>query len=143
MIGADTPLTDINSETLRDLVTQLITEELSAKTIGELVVTVKQFVASAMDGNGDPIFPRQWNIRHIDAPSVGTQKQPSLMREDVERCIKDATNEQERLLYAVLAGSGLRISECLAIHVADRSQTYFCSGRFGGYYCGTNPIFPD
>jgi hypothetical protein len=61
MIGADTPLTDINSGTLRDLVTQLITEELSAKTIGELVVTVKQFVASAMDGNGDPIFPRQWN----------------------------------------------------------------------------------
>jgi site-specific recombinase XerD len=135
MIGADTPLTDINSGTLRDLVTQLITEELSAKTIGELVVTVKQFVASAMDGNGDPIFPRQWNKL--------AQKQPSLMREDVERCIKNATNEQERLLYAVLAGSGLRISECLAIHVADRSQTYFCSGRFGGYYCGTNPIFPD
>jgi hypothetical protein len=46
MIGADTPLTDTNSGTLRDLVTQLITEELSAKTIGELVVTVKQFVAS-------------------------------------------------------------------------------------------------
>jgi hypothetical protein len=107
------------------------------------VVTVKQFVASAMDGNGDPIFPRQSNIRHIDAPSIGTQKQPSLMREDVERCIKNATNEQERLLYAVWARSGLRISECLEIHVADRSQTYFCSERFGGYYCGTNPIFPD
>lgn len=77
MIGAEKPLADINSGTLRDLVTQLVAEELSAKTIGELVATVKQVVASAVDGNGDPIFPRQWNVKHIDAPSIGRQKQPS------------------------------------------------------------------
>jgi integrase len=124
MIGADKSLADINSGTLRDLVTQLVAEELSAKTIGELVATVKQVVASAVDGNGDPVFPRQWNSKHIDAPSIGKQKQPSLMSEDVERCIKNATSEQERLLYAVLSGSGLRIAECLAIHVGNTdSQT--------------------
>src|SRR5260370_16052106 len=45
------------------------------------------------------------------------------MREDVERCIKNATSEQERLLYAVLSGSGLRIAECLAIHVGYTDRT--------------------
>lgn len=74
MIGADKPLADINSGTLRDLVTQLVAEELSAKTIGELVATVKQVVASAVDNNGDPPFPRQWNSRHIDAPAIREQK---------------------------------------------------------------------
>jgi hypothetical protein len=83
MIGADKSLADINSGTLRDLVTQLVGEGLSAKTIGELVATVKQVVASAVDRNGDPVFPCQWNSKHIDAPSIGKQKQPSLMREDV------------------------------------------------------------
>ncbi len=119
MIGAEKPLADINSGTLRDLVTKLVGEGLSAKTIGELVATAKQVVASAVDGNGDPIFPRQWNYRHIDAPSIGKQTQPSLAREDVERSIKNASTAQESLLYAVLAGSGLRIAECLAIHVGD------------------------
>jgi len=92
MIG-DKPLADINSGTLRDLVTKSLAEELWAKTIGELLATVEQVVASAVDANGDPIFPRQWNYRHIDAPSIGKQKQPSLMREDVERCINNATSE--------------------------------------------------
>ena len=46
------------------------------------------------------------------------------MCEDVERCIRNASSEQERLLYAVLSGSGLRIAECLAIHVRNTdSQT--------------------
>jgi integrase len=118
MIGADKPLADINSGTLRDLVTQLIAEALSPKSIGELVATVKQVVASAVDGNGDPIFPRQWNSKHIDAPSIGKQKQPSITRQDVERCIKDAASDQEQVLYCALAGSGLRIAEALAIHVS-------------------------
>jgi len=42
----------------------------------------------------------------------------SVTARDVERCIKDATSDQERVLYCVLAGSGLRIAEALAIHVS-------------------------
>lgn len=37
----------------------------------------------------------------------------------MERCIKNATSEQEALLYAVLSGTGLRIAECLAIRTID------------------------
>jgi integrase len=77
-----------------------------------------QKLASAVDDNGDPVFPRQWNSKHIDAPSIGKQKQPSITRQDLERCIKDTARDQERVLYCVLAASGLRISEALAIHIS-------------------------
>ena len=90
MIGAEKPLADINSGTLRDLVTQLVAEELSAKTIGELVATVKQVVASAVDGNGDPIFPRQWNVQaHRCAFDWQSRSSLAFMCEDVERCYQE------------------------------------------------------
>lgn len=124
LVGPDTPLADLNNGFIRDLVTRLVAQELSAKTIGELIATTKQIVASCVDADGNYLFPRQWNTNFLDLPQITNQRQPCATRADVERCIKDSRNEQERLLYAVLAGSGLRISEALAIRVdGNKSQT--------------------
>jgi integrase len=38
-------------------------------------------------------------------------------RADVERCLKNSASYQESSFYALLAGSGLRVAEALAIHV--------------------------
>jgi integrase len=124
IVGPNTSLEDINNGFVRDLVTKLVAENLSAKTIGELVATTKQVVASAVDANGNHLFPRQWNAKFLDLPQVQNQKQPCATRADVDRCIKNSRNDQEQLLYAVLAGSGLRIAEALAIHAnGDDKQT--------------------
>jgi hypothetical protein len=48
---------------------------------------------------------------------VKAQKQPTVNSEQIEAAIKAATTWQEGLLYAVLAGTGLRISECLSLRV--------------------------
>jgi integrase len=122
IIGPDTPLSNIDNGFVRDLVTKLVGEKLSAKTISELVATTKQIVSSAVDSNGNHLFPRQWNSKFIDMPQIANQKTPCATRVDVERCIKNSRNDQERLLYAVLASTGLRISEVLSVHTAGNDD---------------------
>ena len=121
MIG-ESKLADINNGVLRDLVQTLDREKLSPKTINELVSVVKQVVGSVVDQDGNEVFKRDWNHTFIDLPTVADQNQPCLTRQDVERCIENAATEQEKLLYAVLAGTGLRIAEALSIHVAGRAD---------------------
>jgi hypothetical protein len=55
--------------------------------------------------------------KHIDAPTIIKQRQPSITTKHLEQAIKNARTDQERALYCLLAGTGLRISECLAIRV--------------------------
>jgi integrase len=115
-VGPNTPLAEIDNGFVRDLVTKLVAEDLSAKSIAELVATTKQIVGSAVDSNGNFLYPRQWNAKFLDLPQVQNQKQPCATRADVETCIKNSRTNQERLLYGLLAGSGLRVSEALAVH---------------------------
>jgi integrase len=124
-VGSDTKLADINNGFLRELGAKL---SGSPKTICESLNAVKAVVASAVDGEtGDPLYPRIWNHAFIDAPSIQKQRQPSLSVEQVNAAIKAAESWQEKILYAVLAGSGVRISEALAIRLGpvDEDQTCF------------------
>jgi integrase len=121
MIG-EMKLADINNGALKQLVQQLDDEKLSAKTINELVAVVKQVVGSVVDQDGNKVYRREWNHNFMDLPVVSNQNQPCVTYRDVERCIKDAASDQERVLYCVLAGSGLRIAEALAIHVGGQEH---------------------
>ena len=111
-------LVDLNNGVLRDLVQKLDAEKLSAKTIGELVAVVKSVVCSLVDPNtGEALLKREWSARFIDAPTIAIQKQPCATAKDLQRCFKESDSDQETLFYALLAGSGLRTAEGLAIHV--------------------------
>ena len=125
LVGADTLLTDINNGFLKNLAEKV---PGSAKTINESLMALKQIVASVADPQtGEKIYPRMWNYAFIDAPTVKDQKQPCATVEQVNKAIKDARSHQEQLLYVILAGTGLRISEALAIRVGpvDDDQTAF------------------
>jgi integrase len=122
LIGADTQLEDITNKTLKDLATQLVAEGLSPKTVNELVATVKQVVAFAVNDEGEQLFPRAWNQEFLDLPTITKQRQPCATEGDVEHAIKNATSHQEQLLYAVLSGAGLRVAEALSIHVGGNED---------------------
>jgi integrase len=122
MIG-DMRLVDVNNGALKRLVQQLDDEKLSPKTIGLLIAVVKQVVASLVDEEtGEPLLRREWSAKHIDCPTIAKQKQPCVTTKDVERCLRESTRDQEKVLYAVLAGSGLRVAEALAIHVKGTEE---------------------
>jgi integrase len=95
-------------------------------TLAAHILVIKLIVASAIDEEGEPLFPRVWNRRVINAPRVERTKQktPTFDREQIEMLIREAKTEQERLLICVLSGTGLRIGEARSIRVRGHdSQT--------------------
>jgi integrase len=97
----------------------LTTKGLGPKTVLETVTLVKLVVASAVSEDGDLLYPRQWNTEFIDLPQVTHQKQPTLTPEQLKAALAD---KHYGLFYALLAGTGLRIGEALALRFGNVSK---------------------
>jgi len=102
------PLASINNQSVKTLVAKMHTAGLSAKTILTYVGLVKLVVASAVSEDGEELFPRKWNHDFLDIPVVENQYQPSFSAETMSAIVEKADG-QERVLYALLAGTGFRI----------------------------------
>ena len=113
---------------LREFVRHLDNEELSPKTINEIAGTVKQIVASVVNENGDEMFPRKWNADFLDMPTIGNQNQPTVSADQIEKAIAHAP-ESDSILYLLLAASGLRIGEALALRVGTSESSSFFADR--------------
>jgi integrase len=76
-------------------------------------------VASAINEDGEPMYPRKWNHQFIDLPQVDKKKQhaPSFSADTVTKLVATATEEWERMLYVLCAASGIRIGEALGIDI--------------------------
>jgi len=113
-------LADVNNKTVKMLVGRLAEAELSPATITLAVSLVKQIVKSAVDEEGDPLYPRTWNARFIDAPAIdpSSQKAPITPAQTLQDAV-GSTSGEVRVLIALLAGTGLRIGEALALTAGD------------------------
>ncbi|MGH7745458.1 MAG: tyrosine-type recombinase/integrase [Candidatus Dormibacteria bacterium] len=81
-------------------------------------------MASDIDENGNEKFPRTWNTDFIDAPQLipSAQYAPIVAPGVVSKAIRKGSGVFP-CLYALLAGSGLRISEALALKMGDDGQS--------------------
>ena len=121
----DTPLASINNSTVKGLVAKMHEAELAPKSIANYVGLVKLVVASALDKDGEQLFPRKWNHEFIDLPIVEKQHQPTFTPETMTAIVQQ-TYGLFRVLFALLAGSGLRIGEALGLevkHLSENCQT--------------------
>jgi hypothetical protein len=108
-------LADLNNRAMKEFVEHI--SGLSAATVRDYANIVKGVVASAIDDNGEQLFPRTWNDEYIDAPLIDHQKQPSTDKEGMERILREATGQYCRL-YALLAGCGpLRVGEAMGLEI--------------------------
>jgi hypothetical protein len=109
-------LGEVNNRTVKELVEKMA-ERLAASSIRDYVNVVKAVVASAIDANGEQLFPRKWNDEFIDAPLVGEQNQPTTTQEGMTKILINSCG-QYRMLYALLAGCGpLRAGEALGVEI--------------------------
>ena len=120
-------LSEVTNRAMRDFVEHI--SGLAAATVRDYSNIVKAVVASAIDENGEQVFPRTWNEEFIDAPVVKHQKQPSTTGEGMGRILR-ASVGQYRVLYALLAGCGpLRAGEALGIeidkHISEDFRTLY------------------
>lgn len=116
-------LADVNNNALKTLVSKLSADGLSASTIVGVVTVVKLVVASAVNDQGEELYPRTWNHEFIDLPVIdpNAQKAPVAGGKAISQAISSAVG-QEKALYALLAGSGLRIEEAHVLMVGPEAE---------------------
>jgi integrase len=114
------PVADINNRTLKELVSKMTEAGLSPQTLHTYIKTVKMIVASAVNEDGEELYPRKWNSAFIDLPEIIGQRTPTLTGEDLTQIVA-TTKGQLRLLFALLGGSGLRAGEALGLEIQDIS----------------------
>lgn len=121
-------LADVNNRAMKELVEHI--GHLAPSTIRDYSNIVKGVVASAINEDGEELFPRNWNEEYIDAPIVADQNQPSTDAGGMEQILHHAQG-QYRILYTLLAGCGpMRAGEALGLDVsqisADRRTLTIC-----------------
>jgi integrase len=116
----DKLLSEVRNGVLRQFVEILSAAGLAPKTIVNVVTVVKLVVASAVDEEGDQIHPRIWNHEFIQLPLVmkETQKRPTINKAEVSALL-NSMKGRYAVLVALVAGTGLRIGEALAVRTED------------------------
>lgn len=114
------PLSDVGNGALKALVEKMAQAGLTAKTIVNYCAAVKMVVASAVTDDGEQIYPRKWNHDFCGIPIVDPTKQrrPTLTAEQVSAIVSNAKGRYQVLLV-LLAGTGLRIGEALALKTTN------------------------
>ena len=112
----DTPLANVNNSTLKGLVAKLADIGLSPKSIRNVVQVMTAVMASAVNEDGEAIYPRKWNYDFADIPIVGNQRTPMFTGGNVTKIIAEAEG-QARVIFALFAASGLRAGELFGLEV--------------------------
>jgi integrase len=113
-------LSEMRNGALRQFVAILSAAGLAPKTVVNVVTVVKLVVASALDEEGEQIHPRVWNHEFIQLPLVIKDKQNRSTITDAEISATLSTLKgRDAVLVALVAGTGLRIGEALAVRTDD------------------------
>src|SRR6267154_5712948 len=91
----------------------------SDKIICNYFKVFTQVIASAKDDKAKQVFPREWDLAYIALPMVCQREQhrPTLEPEEVESILSKCKRSIYRMVAALLAGTGIRISELLALEI--------------------------
>ena len=112
----DVPLGNVHNITVKPVVDKM-KRSLSARTVNKYVEYIGQVVASLKDGRtGEPIHPRKWDGSVMDLPVVNPKRQrrPALRLDAINTLVSESQGD-EQSLYVLLAATGMRISEALAL----------------------------
>lgn len=121
----DKTLAAFDNAEMRELIAAMEAEvkdngepRFTPKTIVNYYLIAAAVFATAKDRKGKLLFPRQWDLNYIGLPAVVKRGQntPTVEAAEVETILA-AAKERYRVLYALLAGSGLRVAEALGLEI--------------------------
>jgi len=123
----ETPLCEVNNKSVREFIARMAAEQkngkprFAPKSIDNYVQVVKMVVGSAVNDDGEELYPVKWKNDFMDLPEVKSQRTPVFSASEVETIV--AQGGRYAVLYALLGGSGLRIEEALALQAEDIQGT--------------------
>ncbi|MGI0133401.1 MAG: tyrosine-type recombinase/integrase [Candidatus Micrarchaeaceae archaeon] len=109
-----------NNRALKELVHDL-RDKYKPASIQAICLVFKQVLDFPCDANGVRLYRCEWNRTFACIPTINPleQRAPMISTEELQRVVAD---HRDRLLFATLAGTGMRISECLALRSSDWDQ---------------------
>lgn len=119
LIG-DLPLSEVNNAALKRVISAMVEDGLSAQTITNYTQVLKLVVASAVDQEGEEIYPRKWNHKFVDMPVILKEEQntPCFSPETMSSLATYPWKyEWMRVLVILCAAAGLRIGEILGLEI--------------------------
>jgi integrase len=119
----DRTLSEVGNAALKNLIDKMVDAGLSAKTVINYTKVVKMVVASAVNAEGEQLYPRKWNHDFIGMPILNRegQRRPTVTESELGEILAGSPKRYS-VLFALLAGTGLRIGEALALKPTDFSQ---------------------
>jgi integrase len=121
----DMPLAEVSNAALKLLIETMAAGGLGPKTIVNYALVPKMVVASVVNAEGEQVYTRKWNHDFVGLPIVQKEKQhrPTVNAAQVEELIKRSPY-RFAVMFALLAGTGLRAGEALALKRADFSPDF-------------------
>jgi integrase len=121
----DLPLSEVNNAALKGLVVTMA-GKLGPKSIDNYVQVAKMVVASAVNKEGEEVYPRKWNHEFMDMPLVVKSKQntPSFSPE-IMSGLATWKKPRERMVFILCGATGLRIGEALGIEIDKHISSDF------------------
>jgi len=112
------PLASVDNLAMKELVSKLHKAGQSPNSIRNVTNVVKMVVASAKNEQGEELFHRKWNHEFIDMPLIVREElnTPTFSAEEVSRIV--AEPGKYKMLYILLAATGMRIGEAMALPVS-------------------------
>ena len=120
----DLPLTAVTALHVKNYISELKRERLAPTSINVHYQVLRSVVESVRDELGDPVRPANFNLNFINLPSIKTEKlhTPIASVEDIEKAI--SVGGQFGVLIALLAGTGIRISEATSLTINGKGNHY-------------------
>lgn len=114
----DLPLSEVNNVTVKPLVAKMAEAGLKPPTIKDAIGIVKLVVASVVDTDGEPVYPRHWSSKLMDIPRVikRDQNTPSFSLE-ILSALARWKDRMMRTLFILCAAGGMRIGEALGLEI--------------------------
>ena len=118
-------LAEVSNAALKLLIETMASGGLSAKTIVSYSLVPKLVVASVVTADGEQVYPRKWNHDFVGLPIIDPTKQhrPTVNGERVSE-LAGHSSFRFAVLFSLIAGTGLRIGEALAVKASDFTEDF-------------------
>jgi integrase len=121
----DLPLSEVNNASVKPLIAKMA-KELKAGSIKSHLGLIKLVVASAVNGEGEQLYPVKWNHQFMDVPVVCAREVNSpTFSVEMMSALARWKNRLARMIFILCAASGLRIGEALGLDLAKHFSDDF------------------
>ena len=112
------PLSQVNNASVKPLIAKMA-KELKPSSIKNHLSLIKLVVASAVNGEGEQLYPVKWNHQFMDVPVVCMREVNSpTFSVEMMSALARWKNRRARMIFILCAASGLRIGEALGLDLA-------------------------